>query len=391
MSRARFSQRNPPQQMSRAPFRVTSTDAVALTGLDLSVSEGLADPEWNAFVASAPGGNYLQTSTWARVKAAVGLRAVRIVLRREGAIVCGCQMFIREAPLLGGVAYVPLGPVMGSADPAIRAAFLHALDRVARRTRVAFLKLQPATPDPHLQRELAGAGFVTSDLSVAPTCTVRIAVAGRSDEELLARMRASTRGNLRRGDKSAVRVESRGAAGLPILQEQLEATARRQGFAAYEAAYQQRLWEAFATEAEARLLVAELDGEPLASAMLVAFGDTVVHKVAGWSRTASKVRPNELIHWHAMRWARDAGYAFYDLGGISPEAVRALREDGDAARRDPRNGVAFFKLGLGGEVVDGPPAFDRPMPTMRGRTFAALAPHLQRRRAMVARIAGRSR
>lgn len=377
-----------------AALRRASDGAVGnghLDAVELDVSTAGADPAWDAFVASVPGASYLQTSLWSQVKAAAGIRVLRVILRRGDAIVAGCQMLVRRAPIIGAVGYVPLGPVIAPDAPDLTGALLERLEDVARGERVAYVKLQPATWSSGLEAALSDAGYVPSDLAVAPTSTVRIRVAGRSDDDLLKAMRASTRGNLRRGEKSSVRIETVGEADLPVLQEHLEATARRQGFTPYPASYNRRLWETFRGGADARLLVARDGDEALASAMLIGFGETVIHKVGGWSGKPSKVRPNELIHWTAMRWARDAGYAHYDLGGISPDAVRALREQGEAARSDPKNGVAFFKLGLGGEIVEGPGAFDRPMPTLRGRAVAGLAPRLQRRRETIARLAGRSR
>ena len=362
----------------------------ARADVDVTVAREQVDREWDGFVDSIPGSSYLQTSMWARVKAVAGLRAVRVVLRRDGAPVAGCQMLIRAAGPIGAVGYVPMGPVIAPGEEALAAQLLQAVQDHARTERVAYLKLQPAVLSGALERALADAGFTPGELSVAPTATVQIPLAGRSDDDLLAAMRASTRGNLRRGEKSSVRIESVGATGLPVLHEHVTTTARRQDFQPFPLEYLQRVWETFSGESSARLLVAEDGVEALASAMLIGFGDTVVHKFGGWSGKPSKVRPNELIHWKSMRWARDEGYAFYDLGGISPAAVRALREEGDAARQDPRNGVAFFKLGLGGQVVEGPGVYDRAMPTLRGRAFATFMPHLQRRQSTIARLAGRA-
>jgi len=53
------------------------------------------------------------------------------------------------------------------------------------------------------------------------------------------------------------------------------------------------------------LLLADYKGEILSSILLLAFGDTVSYKMGGWSGERRDVRPNELLHWTAMRWARD--------------------------------------------------------------------------------------
>lgn len=359
--------------------------------LRLLLDGGEAHPAWDEFVRAIPAATYLQTSIWARVKQVVGLRATRILLLRGGEPVAGCQVLSRHVAVLGQVGYVPLGPVAATADAKTLRVLVGALEQFARREHIRYLTLQPAAHDPVLAAVLREAGFAPVEVAPAPVWTVQIPLEGRSDEDLLAPMRASTRGNLRRAERSSVRVRCGGERDLPTLQRHLEATAARQGFQAYSADYNERLFSAFDEAAEARLLIAELDGEPLASALIVGFGDTAVHKVGGWSGTPSKVRPNELIHWVAMRWARDSGYGYYDLGGISSAAALAVKEGGEYARSDPRNGVAFFKLGLGGQLVQGSGAYALATPAVLGQAMRIGGRRLQRNRLIAQRLAGRGR
>src|SRR6187551_2148455 len=83
--------------------------------LHVAVSHGAVDPEWDDFVAKTRAGHHLQTSRWGQVKATVGWRAKRLIARRGGLIVGGCQVLMRRVPLVGSVAYVPRGPL--TAEP----------------------------------------------------------------------------------------------------------------------------------------------------------------------------------------------------------------------------------------------------------------------------------
>lgn len=56
---------------------------LAQTGNTICCSTAEDDPAWDAFVASLPGGSHVQTSMWARVKAVVHWRAVRIMLLHD--------------------------------------------------------------------------------------------------------------------------------------------------------------------------------------------------------------------------------------------------------------------------------------------------------------------
>ena len=137
-------------------------------------------------------------------------------------------------------------------------------------------------------------------------------------------MRSTTRRYVRKAQRSGINVREGSEAGLPLLQRLLDETAERQGFSAYSEAYHRRMWRAFAPGGHARMLIAGHEGAALSCALLIAYGDTVIYKVGAWAGGTSTLRPNELLHWTGMRWARDAGYRFYDFEGVARAAVEAL-------------------------------------------------------------------
>ena len=75
--------------------------SAAGAGYRTRVSYESDDPAWDAFLAATPGGDHLQTSLWAQVKAPFGWRAARVVVTRDDRIVGGVQLLIRPLPLLG--------------------------------------------------------------------------------------------------------------------------------------------------------------------------------------------------------------------------------------------------------------------------------------------------
>ncbi len=351
----------------------------------LVVDRSADHPAWDDFLARTPGGGYLQTSRWARVKAVVGLRAVRLLTERYGEIVSGCQLLVRDVPLLGAVAYSPRGPVIG--DGADADALLRGLRELARQERIGFLKLQPPPGGEGFIPALEAHGFDPSDDEIAPTATTRVPLTGRSDEDLRAAMRATTRRRLRQGEKSDIRVRVGDENDLPILQRLLEATAQRQGFGSYPLRYHQAMWRAFGPGDGARLLVAESGGRPLSAALLIGFGDTAVYKVGAWDGSSGSGRPNELVHWSAQRWGRDRGFAYYDFEGMNLAAARALVRGNPLP--DDVSGVTFFKLGFGGEVAIFPQARDLVLPTILGRTMRNMNLPLRRWGALRHLVAGR--
>ncbi len=316
------------------------------------------DAVWDEFVEQAPGGHHVQTSRWAEVKRTVGWRALRVVVERDRRLVSGCQVLLRPLGRLGAVAYVPRGPVDApDATAAERAATLDALDRLAKEERFLHLKIQPPAGGETAAAALQRRGYRRSRLETAPTATVMLDVR-RSTEDLRAAMRANARRNLRRAERQGVVVREGDERDLATLIRLIGATASRQGFDPYPDRYYETMWQAFATDGHAHLVVAEHEGDPLAALMLIAFGETVLYKIGGWSGEPRSIRPNELAHWHAAQWASRAGYRWYDLEGIDLAIARAVLA-GDEPPKAPQAGVSHFKLGLGGAITVFPAAYDR--------------------------------
>jgi lipid II:glycine glycyltransferase (peptidoglycan interpeptide bridge formation enzyme) len=355
--------------------------------LDIEVDDAPSHPEWDAWLSTAPGGHHLQTSGWGYVKAGSGWHATRFLLRRCGDLVGGCQLLTRAAPVLGGVGYVPRGPVFTSQEADLVDTVLAALREHARRHRLAVVKIQPPVDRADLPGLLELRGLIASGLHTAPAASVVVDVGpGRDEEAIFRGFRATTRRRVRQARKQGVTVRAGGSEDLPVLQAILEATAKRQNFAPYPADYYQRLWTAFGTSGHARLLVTEHEGVALSAVLLVAFGDTVIYKIGGWADLdGAPPGVNELAHWSAIEWAHHAGYRYYDLEGIPVELAQAMRA-GD--RAEPR-GVAFFKLGFGGEVVLYPGTYDLLPDGPRGAALRYLLPRAERWRGVVQRLVGR--
>lgn len=351
---------------------------------DIQIGRELADPEWDRFVAAAPGGTYQQTSMWAQVKSVAGWRPVRIALTADGAVVAGCQVLVRRVAGLG-VGYVPHGPLVAEADSATLSAVLDGLRQLVRRERVTYLKLQPPPDTIDMTGALGERGFVPSGLDPAPRMTVRVDVR-QPPEAILAAMRGRTRTYIRQSQRRGVVTREGGDAELPVFCDLVEAMSRRKGYSPYSRGYYEQIWRGFS--GRAHLLLAEYQGEILSSTLLLAFGDTVSYKMGGWSGEHREIHPNELLHWAGMQWAREHGYRYYDFEGIDPavgEAVLAGRDYTDLAVP----GITRFKLGLGGEVTRFPGCHDyAPQPLLRA-ALPWLTPRIERLTPIAHRLAGR--
>ena len=313
------------------------------------------DEEWDAFVATAPGGSYLQTSRWGRVKAHNGWAAARIKVYEEGQLVGGCQLLLRSFAGVAAVGYVARGPLFHGQRTAVRGVLLEELERYARRKRLVHLKVQPPGGGPDVIPELTARQFVESGLPACPRATTRIDLR-RDSEDLLAATAKSARNGIRAAARRGVVIRPGTEADLPFFRAAVQRTARRQGFSPYAASYYERMWRIFAVDGHARLLVAEHDGVPLSAQLLLAYNDTVTAKMIGWSGERSDLHPNRALDWASIQWARAQGHTWYDFDGVDLSVARRVL-NGTRPQRLP--GPQRYKLSFGGEVVIFPRPMDR--------------------------------
>jgi lipid II:glycine glycyltransferase (peptidoglycan interpeptide bridge formation enzyme) len=236
-----------------------------------------------------------------------------------------------------------------------------------------------------LGAELVRRGFDPSPLEAAPVATVLVDLA-RDDDRLLGAFRASARSNIRKAERRGVNIRVGDESDLATFARLVDRTGRRQSFAPYPPSYYERMWRLFAETGHSRLLLAEHEGRVLSGVLVIGFGDTAVYKMGGWSGERRDIHPNELAHWHAMRWAREVGHRYYDLEGIPVSIARALLRG--ETPEGARHGTPRFKLGFGGEVRLYPGAFDRGRPRFAGTLARRAAPRLL---PVTQRLAGRGR
>ena len=171
---------------------------------------------------------------------------------------------------------------------------LDALASVALRHRLLYVKVQPPAGRSDVEQALLQRGFVESDLPTAPVATVLVDLRHTRDE-LLERMSAKRRRNVRTAIRNGIEVRAAGESGLAPFAELMAKAAERNGYTPYPLDYYAEILRQFGPRAE--LLIAEHEGEALSSLLIVGYGDSVMCKTGGWSGEHRKLAPNELINW----------------------------------------------------------------------------------------------
>jgi lipid II:glycine glycyltransferase (peptidoglycan interpeptide bridge formation enzyme) len=126
------------------------------------------------------------------------------------------------------------------------------------------------------------------------------------------------------------------------------------------------MWRLFHPPGYIRLFIAEVQGEAVAAHLVIPFGKTLISKLAGWSGRHGNYKPNEVLEWEVIKWAKTQGFHTYDFEGIERKAAETIL-NGEFLPTSLAQTPASFKMGFGGQVVLFPEAYDYvPSPVLRG-------------------------
>ena len=322
--------------------------------------------EWDGWLWGSPGGGHvLQSYQWGEFKRRLGWRPIRLVLERDGKVV-GLGQFLayNTAPVPGVLLYCTKGPWLPWDDEEAVRTFFEGVRAVAGVEGAHTVKIEPEVLEQHedVKALLGGIGFRKAryDLNQKTTLVVDLSL---PEEELLARMRSKTRYNVRLAARKGVEVvEPDFEEAWETFYEWMKATsARKEDYVLRRPRdYLRGVMGAMHEAGQGHLFLAKHEGTPLAGMYVFTFGDKYWYMYGASSDEKRNLKPNYLLQWEVMRWARERGLTHYDMVGV-PKA-----EDLDES--SSLWGVYKFKEGFGGEIVDSLGCFD--LPVRRGRAAA---------------------
>jgi lipid II:glycine glycyltransferase (peptidoglycan interpeptide bridge formation enzyme) len=340
----------------------------------LNTTTAIPPGAWDRFAARHPNAHILQTSPWGALKSRFGWADERVGLLQDDKLVGGAQILYRRLPgALGTLAYVPKGPLVDWHDDEQVATLTTALDCAAREQGAIALTIEPDLADEVTHRQqLHGLGLQPSPLgSVQPRRTIVVDIASGEDTILKA-MKQKTRYNIRLAGRKGVAVREAAEDDLPILHELMAATAERDRFGVHEAAYYEAAFRLFVPRGWARLLLAEVEGEPVAAVMAFALPPRAWYLYGASSNAHREKMPAYLAQWEAIRWAQQLGCTSYDLYGVPDEDEETLEEQ-FARRGDGLWGVYRFKRGFGGRLARTVGAWDHVYAPFRYQLYQQMA------------------
>lgn len=300
--------------------------------------------DWESLVRQNPSGGFHQSFEWAAFKEAEGWQIHRVGVFNNETLVGGAMAHQFYFDNRTDFIYIPEGPILSYDDESHlfeewKAMLPRLIELGAQNTQsqTSHIRIEPrltACPDWFLE------GFKKAPLNLFPRHTLEINLE-MSENEILAQMKQKGRYNIRLAAKKGVeirKVDEVQEEDLDRFYSLYETTYKRNEFEGKPKAFFKNFLDQCRKITD--LYVAEFEGETIAMAFVIYFGNRSTYLYGASSNEHRNLYGPYALQWRIMKDAKAAGYSKYDLWGISPDASHAWA------------GITQFKKRFGGEQID---------------------------------------
>jgi len=301
--------------------------------------------EWSQALDLFDDANLYQTWSYGAVRwGAKNLS--HLVLKRGGEVLGMAQLrIVRPTKLKFGMAYLRWGPLLqrhrSPLDPEVATSMARALKEEYIDNRKLFLRILPnafvgsprATVIQSAFRE-----FTPEPLVAENTDRTFVLGLAPSAEELRRKLDKKWRNQLTSSEKKGLKiVAGTGSNEYRIFCQIYHQMRKRKTFeTTVDVEEFGRIQEDLPESQRMRVLLCQKGDVPVAGLVTSAMGDSAIYLLGATSDDGLDSKGAYLLQWTLIKWLKENGFRWYDLGGIDPE-------------RNP--GVYHFKKGLSGADV----------------------------------------
>lgn len=295
---------------------------------------------WDNLILSNPdGGNILQSTEFTRQKSLGGWRARHIMAGK-----LAITVFEKSIAGLGSLWYVIKGPGVTSSGQLAK--FTPQLKQFASSHGVFMIKIEPEIEksDPAIAK-MRDLGYVKVANIQPNASTVLLDISGSLDD-VMAGLNQKGRHAIRRAQRDGVVIKKVPSSNenCRIMFNLYKLTAEGQ-FGIRPYAYYKKFWQFFEKSHMGQMFFAYADGQVIASAYALTFGEKSVYKDGASLRERPVYGASHLLQWHVIEWAKEKGAKLHDFSGAPPS---------DQIRNPdhPYYGIGRFKTSFNKQVTD---------------------------------------
>lgn len=279
--------------------------------------EAITDEEWDRFVMESDYGGFMQSAAWARVKSEEGWGARKIAIRTEGKIIAGALVLYAEMPDGYPLLYSPQGPVLPW-DEDTYATYLDGLiqlvSSLATATNAPCWRVEPWALHTFSERLRP---YPKAGIDMQPRDTALIPLFDPA-EIILSRFKQKVRYNINLAIRHGVEIEiGSSERDFERFYSIYRKTVDRKDIDFKEYEYFDSIRRHLGTIERAYCVTAVHEGTPVASLLLIRFGEKLTYFFGGFDYQHRHLMAPFLCHFAAIKLGRELGCHYYDLWGIA--------------------------------------------------------------------------
>jgi hypothetical protein len=301
-----------------------------------------AQAEWSQLLDLFDDANLYQTWSYGGVR--WGEKNLsHLVLKRGGEVLGMAQLrIVRPTRLKFGMAYLRWGPLFQRRgrphEPEVALNLARALEEEYVDRRQLFLRILPnafaGSPRAAIFQS-AFCRFAREPFVADNTYRTFVLDLAPAVEELRKKLDAKWRNHLKRSEKNGLTVVAgTGSGEYQVFCQLYHQMRKRKTFeTTVDVEEFARIQEDLPEPHRMRIMICQDKGTPVAGLVTSAMGDSAIYLLGGTNEEGLKSQGAYLLQWTMIKWLKERGIRWYDLGGIDPE-------------RNP--GVYSFKRGFSG-------------------------------------------
>lgn len=289
--------------------------------------------------------NFQQSVQWARVKSC-WKHEIILAEDAQGNITGGLSVLIRRIPFFGNLMYSARGPICATDDADALRQLMEGAELLSWKYNAFGLRMEPDVSEDDLAFraimmdlgcKIRGGALTAGDV-IQPHRVFRLDIKGKAEDELMASFSQKARYNIRLAQRKGIEIRRGTREDLKLFHALMRQTGDRDRFLTRPLSYFEAVWDELGPE-HTELLLAWYEGEPIAGAMPVFYGNKTWYAFGASSNAYRNLMSNYLLQWEMMRSSLARGDAVYDLRGVLESTDRT-------------SGLYLFKSRFGGALTE---------------------------------------
>lgn len=294
---------------------------------------------WEPFSLSTTPNNFLQSWNWGEFNREIGKQIVRLGIFESEELV-GIALVTVQPTKLGNYLYIPRGPIVKDFTKDLLQSLLSQLLVIGKDNNCIFIKIEPSLLEtPENNKIFSDLGFARA-VTFTQVEDAWLIDLSKSEDELLADMRKTTRYLVRNEPKQGVTIEIGDKyKDAEKFVDMLFSTSARKNFVNHSRDYYLKQFQILSKDDEMKIFKSIKDGVVQAMAMVSFYGE-MANYLHGASVQTEGGSVGYRLQWEAILEAKRRGMKYYNFWGVV--------KDKNFYPGHPWYGFSLFKRGFGG-------------------------------------------